>query len=192
MAASKSIGQGAAQVDHVADVGPGVDRQALASALADHAKALKNREAFYANLNVLRDRCAELDVAIFDLEAMQSDKPDADLDIEGIKAFADEQTRYQNQITALVKVRTCIEKQIKAADERVITLAIADASAQFWRVIYAGLLPTFDRNLLEQLFAAGSLINKTKAQVMDDLSLSDNYEQQIPAMIKQFNIPMGV
>lgn len=180
---------GAAAV--VPDVRHGVDMERLAAALADHAQAVKDREAHRATLTTLHHRTAELDAAIMDIEAMLSDKPDVEMDISAIKRFADDQQSYRNQIAALVGVRTGIEKQIKSMDERVITCAIQDANGGIWRTLYEGLLTAIDKEPLEQLFVAGSMIGKPERGIVSDLALSDD-TRRLEAMIKQFKIPMGV
>lgn len=167
----------------------GVDMDKLKAALADHAKAIRDREAFFKDLNGLRDRTAELDSAIMDIEAQMSDNPGADLDISQIKDFADEQSRLQNQISALVKIRASVEKQIKQADERVFTCSIQDSKSTIWRTLYDGLLSAVDRESLEKLFIAATMIGKPDMAVIRDLALS-NDSRLFDAMIKQFGIPV--
>lgn len=169
-----------------------IDHEKLNRAIAEYNQALSSRKEYESKLKALRERTEQLDNAIMDVERLLSQKPVmAGLSIEDIKQFADDQSKYRNQITALVEVRTGIEKEIAAMDERVIIIELSEAKQYIWRTVYEGLLTTIDKESLEQLFVAGSMIGKLERTIISDLSLS-NDTRRLEAMAQQFNLPVGV
>lgn len=170
----------------------GIDCGKLNRAIAEYNQALSSRKEYENKLNALRERTEQLDHAIMDVERLLSQKPVmAGLSIEDIKLFADDQSKYRNQIAALVEVRTGIEKEITAMDERVVIMELSDSKKYIWRTLYDGLLTSIDKEPLEQLFVIGSMLGKLEHTIISDLALVDD-TRRLEATIKQFNLPVGV
>ena len=171
-----------------------VNKEELDSAIDGYKQAIADRTAHDKAINSLLERCRELDSEIFDIEGIVSNKPDlSGLTIADIKQYADNQSRLKNQIIALVEVRTTLEKQIKdvRSNERGHDFMTTDSKKGIWRVIYDGLLQSFNSELLEQLIVAGIMIGKPEHSVFSEIALPDSNKrvERIEAMIKQFGIP---
>ena len=171
-----------------------VNKTELDNAIGGYKQAIADRVAHDKAIHDLLERCGELDSEIFDIEAIVSNKPDlSGLSIAAIKEYADNQSRLKNQIVALVEVRSTIEKQIKElrSNERGHDFMTTDSKKGIWRVIYDGLLQSFNSDLLEQLIVAGIMIGKPEHSVFSEIALPDSSKriERIEAMIKTFGIP---
>ncbi len=191
MAANKTVQvEDTTETYTINDTIHGVDVGKLNAAKADYQQAIVDRKTHKNTLQALYARCEELDGAIMDVEQMLSDKPAIALGIEEIKQFASDQAVYQSQFKSLVAVRTLVEKQIKEMDERHITIALQDAKESIWRAVYEGLLTAINKEPLEQLFVAGSILGKPERAIVADLALVDD-TRRLQAMVEVFGLPMG-
>ena len=172
-----------------------IDMERLALAIAGYNEAIKERETHNATIEALMERCSQLDDAIFEIDSALSNKSSmSGLSIDAIKDYADNQLRLKNQIVALANVRTGIESEIKAMKENETGMQYTEIDSKnfIWRVIYEGLLASFNTDSLSQLVTAGYLLGKDELTVLKELgrSLPDNRVEQINAMVKQFGLPV--
>lgn len=168
----------------------GVDRERLAAALADHRKAVDDLEARRLELTNLRKRINEVGSEIANLEQSIMVKPNmSGMSIDQIKFYADRMLVTQNQVNALVDVQTGLEMTARdMLDERYSMLTISGAKDAIWYCIYEGLLSAIDKDALEQLLAAGAMVNKSERNVLLDLSMTADY-RRIEKIIKEFGLP---
>ena len=172
-----------------------IDMERLALAIAGYNEAIKERETHNATIEALMERCSQLDDAIFEIESALSNKATmSNLSIDAIKDYADNQLRLKNQIVALANVRTGIEREIKEMEgnKRGIQYTETDSKKFIWRVVYEGLLTSFNTDPLIQLVTAGCLLGKDELTVFKELSQSfpETQTEQINAMVKQFGLPV--
>jgi septal ring factor EnvC (AmiA/AmiB activator) len=170
-----------------------IDTERLALAIEQYRQVIADREAHNSALLALNARCEELDSEIMDIEHEINRKTDlSKLSIAEIKSHADNKSRLKNQITALVEVRSVIEKDIKEmrSNETGMIYLDTDTKKGIWRVIYEGLLASFNTDPLEQLVVAGFMIGKSQSKVFNEIAFDESKQvERIDAMVKQFGIP---
>lgn len=165
----------------------------LALAIAEYDKAVADTQAHKVELANAQSQVIELDDEITKLSTQLKD---FDLNhstvIADIRAFAQQKSKTQYEIDALVKVRDELKNKYPKMERDysyLDTVSVGETKRHCWSVLYDGLLKAIDTEPLKQLIAVGVSAGLHERMVMSDLNLTVEYER-LDALAKQFGLPV--